>query len=104
MKTPEATNSSWMYGHRRIKPVEGERSTNKLSLQAQHRAAHYATKISDCGQRVINLAYANELTTQLPNAVKNPRGFRSALKQGFEDIKRIIRLFSEVLTLLKRQQ
>ena len=65
------------------------------------RGDHDTIDLSEGGQKVINLARATELGAKLPDADTTPTEFSVALKRACEDIERITRLFSEVLTLLR---
>ena len=85
----------------RFKRLEGDSLDYTPSLDDRRRAERDTIDLSEGGQKVINLARATELGAKLPDADTNPAGFSAALKRAYEDIKRIIKLFSEVLTLLR---
>tara|TARA_Y100001968_G_scaffold27182_2_gene21243 strand:+ start:2268 stop:2582 length:315 start_codon:yes stop_codon:yes gene_type:complete len=103
MKTPDAIGSDSSPVRSKLKQLGRDDSQHKLSFKAKSRADRDTIELSDGSQTAINLARATELGAKLPNADTNPKGFSDALKQGYKDIKRIIRLFSEVLTLLRRR-
>ena len=103
MKTPDAIGSDSSPVRSKLKQLGRDDSQHKLSFKAKSRVDRDTIELSDGSQKAINLARATELGAKLPNADTNPKGFNEALKQGYKDIKRIIRLFSEVLTLLRRR-
>ena len=87
--------------HSRFKRLDWDSLDYTPSLGDKRRGDHDTIDLSEGGQKVINLARATELGAKLPNADTNPTEFSVALKRAYEDIERITRLFSEVLTLLR---
>ena len=87
--------------HSRFKRLDGDSLDYTPSLGDKRRADRDTIDLSEGGQKVINLARATELGAKLPDADTNPTEFSVALKRACEDIERITRLFSEVLTLLR---
>lgn len=101
MKAPDIIGSAPPPDRSKFKQLKDNDSNQRLPLEATRRAVSDVIELSEGRQKAINLALATELGANLPSAAKNPSGFREALKQGYEDIKRITSLFSEVLTLLR---
>jgi len=87
----------------RFKQRDCGRLTNKLPLEATHMVDDDTIELSESGQKTINLARATKLGAELPNFETDPTRFNEALKRGYEKIKRVTRLFSEVLYLLRRR-
>ena len=103
MKAPDTIGLDPSPVRNKLNQLDGDDSQHKLSFKAKSRVDRDTIELSDGSQKAINLARATELGAKLPNADTNPKGFSEALKRGYKDIKRIIRLFSEVLTLLRRR-
>ena len=87
--------------HSRFKRLDWDSLDYTSSLGDKRRAGRDTIDLSEGGQKVINLARATELGAKLPDVDTNPTEFSAALKRAYEDIERITRLFSEVLTLLR---
>ena len=101
MKAPDIIGSVPPSDRSKFKQLEDNDSNQRPPVEATRSEDSDVIELSEGHQKAINLALATELGAKLPSAATNPREFREALKQGYEDIKRITSLFSEVLTLLR---
>ncbi|MBT7248287.1 MAG: hypothetical protein HN877_03590 [Rhodospirillaceae bacterium] len=79
-------------------PVVGDDdvSDDAPSAPSADRVSRDTLELSEQGQKIVNLARANELAAALPNAGTDRQAFDAALKRGEEDIRRITDIFAQV--------
>lgn len=75
---------------------DGAPTSFETETSPAERAVHDVVTLSEGGQKIVNLARSQELAADLRQET-DPVVFASKLRQALEDIRRITRLFAEVL-------
>ena len=84
-----------------FKLLESNDLDSALCLPHRHIAALDIINLSKGGHKVINIARANDLAAELPDADSDPGAFSAALERAIKDINRIMNLFNQVLAVLR---
>jgi len=74
--------------------------SRKDAAGGNDRTVRDTLEISEEGQKIINLARADELAAGLPDATSDRAAFDAALQSALKDVDRIGQLFGSVLTEL----